>query len=149
MPDLGLAVTAVSAVASCDILNEMMRLMRGRQTDRPPPVFFSTGQTRRDNLFYEVCILFGFVPLLSLSLFLSLSLLLSYAHRSNNDLLQSTVSSSIAHLTVGSLSPYVGATWRPEATVEYREARTSWSITHRGPQVQTYFVSKLFRKRSV
>ena len=147
MPDLGLAVTAVSAVASCDILNEMTRLMRGRQTDRPPPVFFSTGQTRRDNLFYEVCILFGFVSLLSLSL--SLSLFLSYFHRSNNALLQSIVSSSIAHLTAGSLSPYVGATWRPEATVEYREARTSWSVTHRGPQVQTYFVSKLFRKRSV
>ena len=54
VPELGLPVTAVSAVASGDILNEMMKLMRCRQVDRPAPIFFSTGKTRRDNLFYEV-----------------------------------------------------------------------------------------------
>ena len=54
VPDLGLPVMAVSAVASCDILNEMVKLMRGCQADLCAPIFFSTGKTRRDNLFYEV-----------------------------------------------------------------------------------------------
>lgn len=54
LPDLGLPVMAVSAVASCDILNEMVKLMRGCSAELCAPIFFSTGKTRRDNLFYEV-----------------------------------------------------------------------------------------------
>ena len=54
VPDLELPVTAVSAVASSDIIHEMLKLMRVRQAERPAPIFFSTGETRRKNLFYEV-----------------------------------------------------------------------------------------------